>query len=62
MPPHLRSDYEFGLSQTGAGRDVIARFGRYPHRNEVLERTSTPEKLEYLRIETPVHMRKPPSA
>jgi uncharacterized protein (DUF924 family) len=30
-------------------RDVIARFGRFPHRNEVLGRTSTPEELDYLR-------------
>ena len=27
---------------------VIARFGRYPHRNRVLGRISTPEELEYL--------------
>jgi uncharacterized protein (DUF924 family) len=29
--------------------DVIARFGRYPHRNELLGRTSTAEELEFLR-------------
>lgn len=29
--------------------DIIAKFGRYPHRNEVLSRTSTPEELEYLK-------------
>jgi uncharacterized protein (DUF924 family) len=28
--------------------DVIARFGRFPHRNAVLGRPSTPEELEYL--------------
>ncbi len=28
--------------------EIIARFGRYPYRNEVLGRTSTPEELEYL--------------
>jgi uncharacterized protein (DUF924 family) len=59
-PPHLRSTYEHSLSQAKAHREVIARFGRYPHRNEVLERTSTPEELEYLRTETPVHLRRPP--
>lgn len=32
----------------GLHRDVIARFGRFPHRNAVLGRTSTPEELEYL--------------
>lgn len=30
-------------------RDVIARFGRFPHRNLILARTSTPEELAYLR-------------
>ena len=39
----------------------MKRFGRYPHRNEVLGRSSTPEELEYLRTETPLHMRQPPS-
>jgi uncharacterized protein (DUF924 family) len=29
-------------------RDIIARFGRFPHRNAVLGRTSTPEELEFL--------------
>ena len=28
--------------------DVIARFGRYPHRNVVLGRVSTPEELAFL--------------
>lgn len=30
-------------------RDVIARFGRFPHRNAVLGRTSTPEESVFLR-------------
>lgn len=29
--------------------DVVARFGRFPHRNEVLGRASTPEELEFLK-------------
>ena len=29
--------------------DVIFRFGRYPHRNEVLGRVSTPEEVAFLR-------------
>jgi uncharacterized protein (DUF924 family) len=32
-----------------AHRDVIARFGRFPHRNAVLGRASTPQELEFLR-------------
>lgn len=30
-------------------RNVIARFGRFPHRNAVLGRASTPEELEFLK-------------
>ena len=29
-------------------RDIIARFGRFPHRNRVLGRDSTPEELAFL--------------
>jgi uncharacterized protein (DUF924 family) len=60
-PPHGKEMAEFGVSQARAVRDVIARFGRHPHRNEILGRTSTSEELEYLRTETPPHMRRPPS-
>jgi uncharacterized protein (DUF924 family) len=28
---------------------VIARFGRFPHRNRILGRASTPEELAFLR-------------
>jgi uncharacterized protein (DUF924 family) len=60
-PPQRRAMAEFGISQARAVRDVIGRFGRHPHRNEILGRTSTPEELEYLRTETPPHMRRAPS-
>jgi uncharacterized protein (DUF924 family) len=59
-PPGLEPMYEFGVSQAKAARNVIERFGRHPHRNEILGRTSTREELEYLRTETPPHLRKPP--
>ncbi len=29
-------------------RDIIAKFGRFPHRNRVLERDSTPAEIEWL--------------
>jgi uncharacterized protein (DUF924 family) len=32
-----------------AHRDVIERFGRFPHRNAILGRESTPEELDFLR-------------
>ena len=30
-------------------RDIVARFGRFPHRNAVLDRASTDEELDYLK-------------
>jgi uncharacterized protein (DUF924 family) len=30
-------------------REIIARFGRFPHRNAILGRNSTPAELEFLR-------------
>lgn len=32
----------------GLHRDIIARFGRFPHRNAELGRISTPEETEFL--------------
>jgi len=32
-------------------RELIRRFGRFPHRNEILGRTSTSEEIEYLNSE-----------
>jgi len=32
-----------------AHREIIRRFGRFPHRNAILGRASTPEELEFLR-------------
>ena len=29
-------------------RDIVARFGRFPHRNRILGRPSTPRELEFL--------------
>ena len=31
-------------------KEIIDRFGRYPHRNAVLGRTSTPEEIEFLKM------------
>ncbi|MEP5764662.1 MAG: DUF924 family protein [Halieaceae bacterium] len=33
-----------------AHREVIARFGRFPHRNPILERTSTTEEMSHLEL------------
>lgn len=31
-------------------RDIVARFGRFPHRNALLSRASTPEEIEFLKL------------
>jgi uncharacterized protein (DUF924 family) len=55
--PAVRRVLEHSASQARGHRDVIARFGRHPHRNAVLGRQSTPEELDYLAHAQPVHQR-----
>ena len=43
--PYLRSAYEYAVKH----RNVIARFGRFPHRNQILGRCSSTEELEFLK-------------
>ena len=40
---------EYSLDFEIRHRDIIARFGRYPHRNAVLGRPSTSEELDFLK-------------
>lgn len=47
-PVHLRPIYESLIKQAGDVRQVIAAFGRYPHRNPILGRTSTAAEEAYL--------------
>jgi uncharacterized protein (DUF924 family)/uncharacterized protein YjiS (DUF1127 family) len=60
-PERFRMYYQFSLSQARANRDLIARFGRYPHRNDILGRASTPEEAEYMKTGNFVHLRRPPA-
>jgi uncharacterized protein (DUF924 family) len=41
---------EKGIDYAVRHRDVIARFGRFPHRNEILGRASTPEEIAFLKL------------
>ncbi|WP_164928691.1 DUF924 family protein [Gloeobacter violaceus] len=55
-----RADHElleFSADQARSHREVIARFGRHPHRNAALGRESTPAELEYLASGQLVHTR-----
>ncbi|MEH6471880.1 MAG: DUF924 family protein [Halopseudomonas sp.] len=42
--PGLESNYQFELRH----KAIIDRFGRYPHRNQILGRISTPQEVEFL--------------
>jgi uncharacterized protein (DUF924 family) len=47
-PEHLRLSYRMVEDQGRLGREVIARFGRHPHRNAILGRPSTREEEAYV--------------
>jgi uncharacterized protein (DUF924 family) len=59
-PAELQRVLEHSAAQARGHRDVIARFGRHPHRNAVLGRPSTPEELAYLADGQLVHLRSLP--
>ncbi len=61
-PEHLKPIWQFSLGQAQANFEVIARFGRFPHRNPILGRASSPEELDYLAKGNFVHLRSPPFA
>ncbi len=56
-PEPVRPILEFSASQARGHRDVIARFGRHPHRNALLGRESTPAEIAYLESGELVHQR-----
>ena len=47
-PEEQRSVFEGALRSAENHRAIIARFGRFPHRNRALGRTSTPEEEQWL--------------
>ncbi len=48
VPNTDRETFELFLDYALRHHEVIARFGRFPHRNAVLGRASTPEEMEFL--------------
>ena len=44
----VREAYEHTLHYAVAHRDIVVRFGRFPHRNELLEREMTAEEADFL--------------
>jgi uncharacterized protein (DUF924 family) len=47
--PQNKAFFEFSLDYAYRHRQVIETFGRFPHRNAILGRTSTPAELEFLK-------------
>jgi uncharacterized protein (DUF924 family) len=48
-PEHLRPVFEMSLEQSAKYRDIIARFGRFPHRNPILGRIASPAEDEFMK-------------
>jgi len=48
-PQELRGVFEDSLKSAEHHRSLIERFGRFPHRNRILGRVSTPEEEKWLR-------------
>ncbi|MEN0073897.1 MAG: DUF924 family protein [Paracraurococcus sp.] len=61
-PDYLRPLYRFAADEARGHRAVIARFGRYPHRNAILGRVSTAEEADYLATGALAPRRRPPIA
>ena len=49
VAPAVRKEYESYRDYAERHRDIIERFGRFPHRNAILGRASTPEEIEFLK-------------
>jgi uncharacterized protein (DUF924 family) len=48
-PPAGLKGAEFTLDYAKQHEVIVGRFGRFPHRNEILGRTSTPEEIAFLK-------------
>jgi uncharacterized protein (DUF924 family) len=47
--PDLHKEVAFWCTMAERHYEIIERFGRYPHRNATLGRTSRPEEIEFLK-------------
>ena len=50
VPAATRKGLESSLDYAQRHREVIQRFGRFPHRNAILGRESTPEEAAFLKL------------
>ena len=49
VAPAWRKEYTSFADYAGHHRDIVERFGRFPHRNTILGRVSTAEEIEFLK-------------
>ncbi|WP_114947154.1 DUF924 family protein [Microvirga calopogonii] len=61
-PDDIKPVWQFSLRQARDNLAIISRFGRFPHRNPVLGRASTPQELSYLAKGDFVHTRSLPAS
>ncbi|ABW30379.1 DUF924 family protein [Acaryochloris marina] len=47
--PHLKDGFEQYIDFAVRHRNIIDQFGRFPHRNALLNRVSTPAEIEFLK-------------
>ena len=48
---HQKNGIQSNLTFEVKHKEIIEKFGRYPHRNEILGRISTEEEIEFLKQE-----------
>ena len=53
VSPTFRETFETVTQFAELHRDIIEQFGRFPHRNKLLNRENTPEENEYLTGDSP---------
>jgi uncharacterized protein (DUF924 family) len=49
--PQNKAFFEFALDYARRHLQVVKTFGRFPHRNAILGRISTPSELEFLKLD-----------
>ena len=49
VPGALKRTFDFFFDFAVRHQEIIERFGRFPHRNAILGRESTPEEIEFLK-------------
>jgi uncharacterized protein (DUF924 family) len=59
-PAPLQPIYQHSARQARGNRDVISRYGRFPHRNAILQRATAPDEQAYIDKGDFVHLRPSP--